>query len=243
MKNSILKFGKKLVETAIALFGYSLVPLIQGAEGFPVYAKSAANLGMDINDYLEQKLDWGISRPVFEKLILPLVGNGRICEIGLGSGRWSRHFVNEMPNTVRELVLVEPSKWLCTFLQSYFNGNPNISILRGDGTSIPVQQSSWADLAFSSGVFIDINLGFYILYGSEFFRILKPGGYVALNYLDIDTPEGWNFFLTHPEMCNTFTYHSTGTVDKVFSHVGFHIIERHQTEKSMWIILQKPYGN
>jgi hypothetical protein len=79
------------------------------------------------------------------------------------------------------------------------------------------------ELVFSFGVFVAQSL--FVLYGysREFARVLRPGGYVAIEYFDITKPASWVFVEQERKKGanSIFTYHAPETVDRVFSSAGF----------------------
>lgn len=210
------------------------------AEGFPRYLKEANKIGMDVNDWIEQKLGWPEALPILKKVAFPYYRDDSIvCELGVGTGRWARHILTKLANGY--LYLVDHSPWIVNFLREYFQSNSKVSVYLNDGHSLPFPNDSWIDFVFSDGTFIELNLSFFYLYAQEFFRVLKPSGYCVFDYIDITTPEGWKFFKTQSKQaCNRFTYHTPEAVDKVFSGAGLKIIKRHQIGKSMYLVVRKP---
>src|SRR6266851_959403 len=85
----------------LAPLGYELRDRIlsERPEGFAGYLEAACQVGMDVNDYEEQRLGWRLPLPTLEELVLPLLRpDSRVCEIGPGTGRWSRHIINCIPD-------------------------------------------------------------------------------------------------------------------------------------------------
>ena len=96
------------------------------------------------------------------------------------------------------------------------------------------------DLCFSNGAFIEFKLGTILLFAKEFWRILKRNGYVIFDYIDISTEEAWQHLKSQSAVHHrTFTYHCGHTIDKVFASVGFTVLERHQEDKSTYVVFQK----
>lgn len=211
------------------------------AGGFPEYLREANNVDMDVNDWEEQKLGWGSALPILEQVTFPYLREDSIvCELGVGTGRFARHIVAKLSKG--ELHLVDYSPWIVNFLREYFQSNTRIHVHLNDGQSLPFPDKSWIDLIFSASTFIALNLGLFHLYSQEFFRVLKPGGYCVLNYLDITTPQGWNHLEIHGKDFggNCYTYHTMEVVDRVFSSVGFEIVIRHQRPNSTYLVVRKP---
>ena len=91
------------------------------AEGFPDYLKKSRLEGMDVNEWIDQNLGWKSTLPVLEQLAFPYIDNNpkaTVCELGVGTGRQARYFVQK--DNVAELHLVDYSLWIVNFLKSYF---------------------------------------------------------------------------------------------------------------------------
>jgi SAM-dependent methyltransferase len=208
------------------------------AESLPFYVSQATKAGMDINDYLEKYEHWGNAESLLKSEVFPLIqANCNVCELGPGTGRFSRHLAKFLSNG--KLHLIDHSPWLEKFLRNYFKDEKNVFIYSGTGHSIPFEDSTF-DLIFASGVFIELSLQLIYCYSQEFNRTLKPGGHAILDYFDISTEDGWKHlkkmqFGPH----SGFTYHTTETIDRIFISAGFEVIKRRFTGASTYIILRK----
>ncbi|HSE39232.1 MAG TPA: methyltransferase domain-containing protein [Acidobacteriota bacterium] len=208
------------------------------AESLPYYTSQAAKAGMDINDWLEKYEDWGNAESLLKAEVFPLIQTtSNVCELGPGTGRFSRHLAKYLSDG--KLHLIDHSPWLEKFLRNYFKDAPNVFIYRGTGHSIPFEDSTF-DLILASGVFIELSLQLIYCYSQEFYRTLKSGGYVIMDYFDISTEDGWKHlkkmqFGPH----SGFTYHTTETIDRIFISAGFEVIKRRFTGASTYIILRK----
>ena len=234
---------KRCINQMLKPFGFEIGRIEEfpdvKAEGFPSYVKEATKAGMDVNDWIEQNLGWGDVLPILERTVFPyLRENSTVCELGVGTGRSARHIVARL--TKGELYLVDHSPWIVDFLRGYFRSNPRVHILLNDSRSLPLECSQ-VDLIFSQGTFIELKLGLFYLYSLEFFRVLKPGGYCVLDYIDITTEGGWEYLKAQSRQYGgCFTYHAPETVDRVFSSVGFEIVKRYQMGKSTYLTVRKP---
>ncbi len=208
------------------------------AESLPFYISQAKKAGMDINDYLEKVENWGNSQKLLETEVFPVIKNDSIvCELGPGTGRFSRHLAKYLTNG--KLHIIDHSPWLEKFLRDYFKDSNNVMIYGGSGHSLPFKDSNF-DLIFASGVFIEISLQLIYSYSKEFYRTLKPGGYCILDYFDISSEDGWKHlekmqFGPH----SGFTYHTTETIDRIFISAGFKVMKRRFTGASTYLILRK----
>jgi SAM-dependent methyltransferase len=225
----------------LAPLGYELRDRVLGErpEGFAGYLLAAERAGMDVNDYEEQRMGWRLPEPTLSELVYPLLGgSSRVCEIGPGTGRWSRHIAARVPRG--ELHLVDPSPWMVRFLSSYFAHTPNVTSHLNDGQSLPFTRSAWLDLVFSANTFVELKLGVIRLYAHDFARALKIGGYAVVDYIDPTTAEGWQHLLTQPpEMAPVYTFHAAQVIDRLFDEAGLCIERRFQVGKSTFVVAQK----
>jgi ubiquinone/menaquinone biosynthesis C-methylase UbiE len=208
--------------------------LSEKPEGFPGYVETAHRLGMDVNDYEEQRLGWYPAQPLLEATTFGhLRTNSVVCEIGPGTGRFSRFIVPRIPDG--QLHLVDHSPWMVRFLETYFRDQPQVRVQLGDGHSLPYSQSGWIDLVFVAGTIVALKLGTIHLYAREFARVLKPGGVVVFDYIDPTTTEGWAHLQTEGHrLADVYTYHAPEIIDRVFAEAGFEGFERQQFAKSTY---------
>ena len=225
----------------LAPLGYELRDrvLSERPEGFAGYLEAAYQAGLDVNDYEEQRLGWRLPLPTLEQLVFPLLTpSSKICEIGPGTGRWSRHLAARIPQG--ELHLVDPSPWMVRFLGQYFQSSTNVVAHLNDGQSLPFARERWLDVVFSANTFVELKLGVIWLYARDFSRALKPGGYGIVDYIDPTTPEGWEHLHTQgPEMASVYTFHAPQTIDRVFEDAGLLVERRHQVGKSTFVIARR----
>lgn len=234
----VFEFGASRV---LAPLGYELRDkvLSERPEGFAGYLKAAFEAGMDVNDYEEQCLGWRRPSPTLQQLVWPLLReDSRVCEIGPGTGRWSRHLIERLPRG--ELHLVDPSPWIARFLNGYFEAAQNVYVHVNDGQSLPFERMAWLDLIFSANTFVELKLGTIWLYARDFARALKPDGYLVIDYVDPTTSEGWQHLMTQPAaMAPVYTFHAPEVIDRVFATAGLTVQERHQVGKSTFVIARR----
>jgi SAM-dependent methyltransferase len=224
---------------ALRPFGFEVRDrtLNEKPEGFPGYLEAALRLGADVNDYEEQHLGWYPAQAILEATTFAhLRSDSVVCEVGPGTGRFSRYI---LPRIERgELHLVDHSPWMVRFLERYF-GN-QVRVYLGDGQSLPLPRASWIDLVFVAGTIVALKLGTIRLYAQEFARVLKPGGLVIFDYIDPTTAEGWAHLQTEGQrLADVYTYHAPQIIDRVFAEAGFEGFERQQLGKSTYFTARK----
>ena len=221
---------------ALRPFGYEVRDhvLSEKPEGFPGYLAEARRLGMDVNDYEESQLGWYPAQPLLETTTFPhLRKDSIVCEVGPGTGRFSRLILPRIPDG--ELHLVDHSAWMCRFLTRHFSGRSNVFVHLSDGHTIPLEKDGYVDVVFVAGTIIALTLGTIQLYAREFSRVLKPGGVVIFDYLDPTTEAGWSFLQNEGQrLPDVYTYHAPEVIDRVFSEAGFAEFRRAQPGKSTY---------
>jgi ubiquinone/menaquinone biosynthesis C-methylase UbiE len=222
-------------------FGYEVRPWRADpkSEGFQGYVEQARQAGQDVNDWQESHLGWVPALPQLERVVFPhLRPNSVVVELGPGTGRYSRSIAARVPDG--HLHLVDHSPFMVAFLRDYFASNPRVSVHLNDGASLPFAEDTWADLVFSAGTLIALGLGTIELYLREFRRVLRSGGQAIFDYIDPDTPEGWQHLTSQSAFLRTvYTYHAASAIERVCQAVGFGVGERHQEGKSTYVCLHK----
>lgn len=198
--------------------------------------KAAREARVDVNDWIESNLGWVQARPILEQLAFPyLKPASAICELGVGTGRWSRHLLASVPDG--ELVLVDRSKWVVDFVGDYFRASPNVEALKCDGFSLPFEREEWCDLVFSQGMFVTLKLGHMLLYLRHIARTLKPGGRAVFDFIDPGTEEGWAFLEREsPGSPHVFAYHRLETVTRCCEAAGLVVETAKPVGKSMFVV-------
>jgi len=228
-----------ILNSFILYFGYQ-INTENSARLFSSNLRQSKKANMDVNDWQERVLGWEPALPILEKVVFPyLKEDSKVCEIGVGTGRWSRHILKQIPNG--RLYLVDNSPWVEKFIKQYFFSDSRVRAYLCDSYSLPFDNQEFVDLVFSGGTFIAFKLGYFLLYGREFYRILKPGGYCIIEYIDVSSPNGWKHFIEHSSdygVC--YDYFSRETVEKVFIHIGFQIEKSIAIDRSTFVIAKKP---
>ncbi len=221
---------------ALQPFGFEVRDRIlsEKPEGFPGYVEAARRLALDVNDYEETQLGWYPAQALLEATTFRhLRPDSVVCEIGPGTGRFSRYIVPRIP--AGQLHLVDHSPWMVRFLDSYFRGQPQVRVHLGDGQSLPFPRSAWMDVVFVAGTLVALKLGTIHLYAREFGRVLKGGGIVIFDYIDPTTAEGWAHLQTEGHrLADVYTYHAPQIIDRVFADAGFAGFQRQQFGKSTY---------
>jgi SAM-dependent methyltransferase len=116
-----------------------------------------------------------------------------VLEIGCGTGRIGLHLA---PLCGRWMGADVSRNMLEHALQA-MNHLPNVSLHVLKGSDLQGFDDNSVDIAYSSGVFMHLDEWDRYRYVTEMFRVLRPGGRVFYDNLNLLSDEGWNVFLTH----------------------------------------------
>lgn len=243
---SVKRIARALASRALGPLGLEVrgvepPPPDARAWAFPYLVEQARLRGMDVNDYQETLDGWEPAASRFEALLgRHLQAGSRVCEIGPGTGRWSRHVAARIPGG--ELHLVDHSPWLCDFLRGYFATEPRIRVNLNDGVHLGALEDGSLDLVFSVGSFVAMNLGVIMRYAQEIRRALRGGGVAVLDYIDVAQPEGWDWLERHcasAEYAQIYTFHHRETMHRVFASAGLAVVEEARATWSTFLTLRR----
>ena len=207
--------------------------------------ETAKKQGRDPNDVLDEVWSGTPSLPWIEKFVFPHFKEGyAVCEIGPGSGRFTRHLVNR----ASQLYLFDYSSYACGFLHKYFHGKGNVSIFHCADNRLHELSDDSVDLFFSMATFVHIEIEPFLSYLREAYRVLRPQRYAILEYASMTTPGGLEFFKgsvpTHygPSI---FRFHHPEKIRAIATDIGFEIanetiIEGGERPEHVIVELRKP---
>lgn len=212
------------------------------------YLEQAQAAKMDINDFLELSLGWSPVDHLLERSLVPLLKpDSVVIELGAGTGRWSVEILRSIPDG--QLHLVDYCDWFVKFQRDYFKDDARVSVHRTNGFSLPMESDNWADICCSYGTFLVLKVGNTWRYAQEFFRVLKPGGQFLIEYLDIETPEGWQWMVDQSkgeESAGCFVYYTPAIIKRLFEDAGLEVLRDEHVAKwyngyhARWLYGRKP---
>ena len=164
-----------------------------------------------------------------------------VCEIGPGSGRFSRHIVDRCDT----LYLVDNSLFVCNFLEKYFGNHPNVEVIHCTNCDLPQIPSESVDLVFSFGTFVHLDVEQFYGYLLEASRILRRDGFAVINYANIMSSGGYGFFkeaLPPGFSRSVFRFHHPEKIRKIAGEMGFEVFKEtpEETQGNFIIELRKP---
>jgi SAM-dependent methyltransferase len=193
---------------------------------FKKHLETAGEKGIDINDSVED--DWGATRQWLEQFILPFIpgANPVICEIGPGSGRFSRHLIHR----AGMYYLVDYSDYVCDLLEKMFGGRENARIIKSRNSDIGIIGSDSVDFVFSMGTFVHLFIEQIYGYFKEFYRVLKDGGTGVIHFANFMDDAGFDYFIEklpknrEYDTCSVFRFYHPEMLEKMAVKIGFSII-------------------
>lgn len=192
-------------------------------DSFRAWIEDAKRQGRDPNDVGDER--WGDARLGAERRYLPLMGaDSVVLELGPGTGRFTRHFVQHC----KELVLVDYSKLVCRWLEQYFQAQDKVRVVHARDYALGVVGSGSVDVVIANGVFEHIYLEGFYHYLVTFARVMKPGAQGCLNFNNILSEGGFRHFKEKlPSGMgerSIFRFYHPGTVEKLCREAGLEVV-------------------
>lgn len=240
-KDKLFQIAKRTIKGVLSPFGLDLVTKLPQRGCLHEWQEEANKAGMEINDYVEQDQ----RKPALEelnKLVFPLISKDSIiCELGPGTGCYTRRLNDFIENGQLHAVDVDPA--VIRFLDGYLSAKESLNLHLGSGYTLPFAEDSWMDLIFCTSTFTGIGLTYFGCYIKEFYRVLKPGQYAVFDFFDISSPAGWNVYtrnLEREKQIVAYNFYYEEIVETILTREGFAITDRHETTRgSIFFIAQK----
>lgn len=169
-----------------------------------------------------------------------------ILEIGAGVGRVGAF----LAPLCREWIGIDVSENMIKHMKRRLAGYPNVRIMETNGFDLRALSDKSIDVVYCTVVFMHLEQWDRYNYISEGFRILKPGGRMLVDNVNLASDEGWTFFETvralppserPPQVSITSTPQELRTY---FQRAGFSDVR--QNESGLWIIthaVKSPSGD
>ena len=192
---------------------------------FKKHLKTAEEKGIDINESVED--DWGATRQWLKRFILPFIphANPVICEIGPGSGRFSRHLIDR----ARMYYFVDYSDYVCDLLEKLFGSRENARIIKSRNSDIGTVENDSVDFVFSMGTFVHLFIEQIYGYFKEFYRVLRDGGTCVIHFANFMDDGGYDYFIeklpkeNEYDTCSAFRFYHPEMLEKMAAKIGFSI--------------------
>lgn len=206
------------------------------------WVAESGRLGMAVNDYIEKDQRKPALAELGELVLPRITPQAIVCELGPGTGVYTRHLNAFIDGGELHIVDADPSA--IDFLRKHLPAKPGTHLYLNSGTALPFAKDGWVDLAFCASMFTGGNLSYFYRYLQEFARVLKPGGWCVFDYFDVATDTGWHKLtrnMARRKPIFAYAFHATETVDRVVRHVGLEVVARTPTVRgSVFLSARKP---
>jgi ubiquinone/menaquinone biosynthesis C-methylase UbiE len=195
---------------------------------FKQHLKSAQEKDINLNDSIGT--EWGGTVQWLERYILPFIPTTEpvICEVGPGSGRFSRHLLDKS----KFYYFVDYSDYVCELLKKNFGKRDNVRVIKSVHSNLELIGSSTVDFAFSIGTFVHLFIEQIYGYFTEFHRILKEGGCCVIHFANFMDDGGYDYFLeTLPknkqyDNHSVFRFYHPEMLEKMAAKIGFSVMSK-----------------
>jgi SAM-dependent methyltransferase len=159
-----------------------------------------------------------------------------VLEIGAGVGRVGAF----LAPICKEWIAVDVSENMLSHIKRRLNGLANVRTVATNGFDLREIPSQSVDVVYCTVVFMHLEEWDRYSYIREGFRILKPGGRMLVDNVDLTSDGGWAFFEEHcaiPPMERPAQISKTSTpqeLETYFTRAGYTQIKQHRAD--LWLI-------
>jgi ubiquinone/menaquinone biosynthesis C-methylase UbiE len=114
-----------------------------------------------------------------------------VLEIGCGIGRVGK----VLSTRCREWIGADVSAEMLRHARTALAGRPNVSFVHLNGVDLEKVRDSSVDVAYCTGVFMHLDEWERFRYFEEAFRVVRPGGRIYVDNINLLSPEGWKLFV------------------------------------------------
>lgn len=175
-----------------------------------------------------------------KEMLLTLVGlgpNDVALEIGCGVGRVGA----ALAPICKEWIGCDVSENMLAHTRKRLAEYSNIRTVALNGFDLSAIESSSVDVVYCTVVFMHLEEWERYAYVKEGFRVLRPGGRMLVDNVDLTSDEGWKFFEDHcsiPPHQRPAQISKTSTpqeLETYFRRAGFENIAQHRG--GLWVIM------
>lgn len=159
-----------------------------------------------------------------------------VLEIGAGVGRVGA----ALAPICKEWIGVDVAENMLAHIRQRLASFDNVRTIASSGFDLSAVPDASVDVVYSTVVFMHLEEWDRYSYIKEGFRVLRPGGRMLVDNVDITSELGWKFFEEHcavPPLERPAQISKTSTpqeLETYFSRAGYEAIE--QTRAGLWII-------
>jgi ubiquinone/menaquinone biosynthesis C-methylase UbiE len=174
-----------------------------------------------------------------KSMLIELLGisqSDTVLEIGAGVGRVGA----AIAPMCKEWIGCDVSENMITHMKKRLSHLSNVKFLTLSGYDLSGVPSNYADVIYSTVVFMHLDEWERFRYIKDSFRVLKPGGRLLVDNVDLTSDKGWEFFLDHvaiPPANRPPQISKTSTPEEIFEYFKRSLyidIDQHRVD--LWII-------
>jgi ubiquinone/menaquinone biosynthesis C-methylase UbiE len=207
---------------------------------FDQWIKSAVAHGVDPNDVGDEAWANDSLADAIQDLYLSYVPAGAtVLELGPGTGRLTRHLITR----ARKLELVDNSKFVIKWMTTYLAGKIEFRTHLVERPLFPSVPDDSVDTVVAHGVFEHLDFDETFSFLVEFYRVLKPGGYVSYNYDTLHSSGGAEWFLRKlkPGKRCIFRFYTPEFMARIAQIAKFEVVQSISSDDRLaHIVLRKP---
>ena len=160
-----------------------------------------------------------------------------VLEIGCGVGRVGK----ELAKLCRHWTGLDACSKMINFAKDYLKDLSNISLLESNGYDLNEISTDSQDKVYSIVVFMHLDEWERFNYIKESHRILKEGGKLLVNNINLCSKDGWNLFQEHCDLSpqeRPLNISKTSTsleLEEYFRRAGFSNLNTTSDAENLWI--------
>jgi SAM-dependent methyltransferase len=193
---------------------------------------------MAVSGFVEEERyrETGVGTVAMLKQFVGIAPDDVVLEIGAGVGRVGAI----LAPICKEWIGVDVSENMLGHIERRLAGLANVRTVATNGFDLSGISSESVNVVYSTVVFMHLDEWDRYGYIKEGFRILKPGGRMLVDNVDLTSDPGWEFFEAHcavPPHERPAQISKTSTpqeLETYFRRSGFEAIEQHRG--NLWLI-------
>jgi ubiquinone/menaquinone biosynthesis C-methylase UbiE len=160
-----------------------------------------------------------------------------VLEIGCGVGRVGK----ELARLCNHWTGLDACSKMISFAKDYLKGLTNITLFESNGYDLSEISSDSKDKVYCIVVFMHLDEWERYNYIKESYRILKEGGKLLVNNINLCSTDGWNLFREHCDLSpqdRPLNISKTSTsleLEEYFKRAGFSNLSTTSDEENLWI--------
>jgi ubiquinone/menaquinone biosynthesis C-methylase UbiE len=192
--------------------------------------------------------EWGseaLSRVIVEVFVRPYIRPGSVVlEIGCGGGKYGAL----LAPLCRKIICSDVSSKMLERTKKRIGEKENIEFEKLNGYDLHQFKDNTIDFVFSFDVFVHIDIEDIYSYLQEIRRVLRSKGRGVLHFANLNSPDGWNKFVTEYSLnrgnnkhFDRFRFLTWEIVERLLKIIGFNILHyKKEPWRDILVVFEKP---